>query len=162
MHRVLILVLATSVIADPRPTGGANCSSIHDCGGLGYGECIENQCLCYEEYGDPNCSYKRTSKQFAGGMQFLCFIGIGGVGEFIAGNTGFAVAELLLLSCASFIGCCIFLGLALCCNDAEDGIAVCVQGLVLCMGMAGFLMCIIRGALILEGKVNDGDGYAMY
>ena len=170
----------TTNLDDPEPTGGAPCNRDSDCGGINGGQCIDygdngttvdnhdGYCECYEDRGDPDCSYERKNKDLAGGLQFLCFVGIGGVGEFYLGNTAEGVGQLLLL--ISWLAICILACVALCCmiadSDVTDicgGAIFCVGGCLLCCtSLAGFIWCIIRAVQMFSGEVTDGNGYALY
>jgi hypothetical protein len=178
MLHLLIALCILSTSADPLPTGGASCITFLDCGVNG-GFCMPNMtvkgnesksyCVCNSDRGNPDCSYSRTSRSLAGGLQFLCFAGIGGVGQFVLGNIGHAVGQLILLTLIVYCGICV-----LCCmacgllmkgdgpKMACEGFGGVVLGLIACMPTAGLIWCIIEGAYILQGKITDGNGYATY
>ena len=177
---ILIVLFSTYVTADPKPTGGANCTTVKNCGGSGNGECVLEigqlfgTCDCDDSRGDPDCSYKRTEKAVAGGLQFLCFAGVGGVGEFVAGNTEWAWLQLTFETFGIFCACFLMCICGACCGgvgscfgqeNAESagstGAACggCLGGIII---FSGFMMTLVRGCLILSGEVTDGNGYDMY
>jgi len=170
----------TTYANDPNPTGGAPCNKDSDCSGIYAGYCQDyntindthsgyiGYCVCFEDRADPDCSYKRYEKDIAGGLQFICFAGVGGVGNFYIGRTGPAVGQLLLL--LSCILLCIFGCVALCCMCCDSSIGdICgatlmgVGGcIVTCLTLAGLIWCIVDGVQMLNGNIVDGNGYAMY
>lgn len=187
---ILFAFAIIPILADPRPTGGAPCEDYSDCGGLGAGMCVFNQtqnstgyCVCAPTRGNPDCSYIRISRKLAGGLQFLCFVGVGGVGNFILGRTGIAIGQLILMAAELVIVICCCVLIVACCpltilngnvvkvndNPVEDeenagaktnkGKTFSTSGILGCFIFAGWLWCIIDGALILEGHINDGMGY---
>lgn len=96
---ILILLASLNILADS--TGGAKCTNNIDCGDVNVGTCINiingtGVCVCPSYLADPNCTYARISGKFVFSLQLLCLVGIGGVGNFVLGNTGIAVCQLLL------------------------------------------------------------------
>jgi len=173
---IFIMLYLSAIKADPQPDGGAPCQSYKDCGGIDAGMCEkkDNQsyCICFKERGNPDCSYERISKDLAGGLQFLCFIGIGGVGNFILGHNGIAVGQLiLLLGClivlvgSSIVSCGCLLDEILCRHKETDS-CVPMIACLLCLGILGSLaaLCwnIVDGALILNSVIDDHNGYHTY
>ncbi|QKF94810.1 hypothetical protein QKU48_gp1352 [Fadolivirus algeromassiliense] len=164
---ILIGLLAIQVFADPEPTGGASCVEDYDCGGLDAGSCLYNStlnetvCVCPDDLANPNCTYQRIDRNLAGGLQFLCFAGIGGVGNFVLGRTGEAVGQLILMFAYIFGICAICF--VFCCDGELGGMIGGIVGCVLCSAvLAGFIWCIVDGALILQGKIDDGNGYSTF
>ncbi len=159
-------------LEDKNPTGGAPCQKDIDCGGVDGGVCnlttthniTTGKCVCPKKRADVDCSYERKNGDVAGGLQFLCFLGVG-VGNFILLRTGEAVGQLILLLapfCACIGVCFVACGAA---SGSEEGIAV-GGGVAVCIGviicyayLAGLIWCIIDGAMILQGEVLDGNGY---
>jgi hypothetical protein len=187
-HFILLAFAIIPILADPQPTGGAPCENYNDCGGLGAGMCMFNQtqngtgyCVCALTRGNPDCSYIRISRSLTGGLQFSCFIGVGGVGNFILGRTGIAIGQLILMASELIIvlGCCILFVpcficiacLAIVSGGAGDAETKDIENATptkkkkysttccSCLVFAGWLWCIIDGARILEGHINDGMGY---
>lgn len=176
------------VLADPEPTGGGICEKDLDCGGPGIGICetIDNttfgNCTCDEKYANPFCSYKRINKDLAGGLQFICFAGIGGVGNFVLGRYGPAVGQLVLtiswlisVVIGCIYGCTMIASLisftdnddddgffSMMCGGVSMGIIVAISCLVFCAVFVGIIWSVVDGALILGGDVLDGNGYATY
>src|ERR1700742_4796180 len=100
----IIILLFITTIADPTPNGGLICNGSLDTRCRG-GWCvpfignntIDYFCHCYEGYGNVDCSYRRTDRNLAAGLQIgLSFAGIFGVGNFILGYTAIAVGQLIL------------------------------------------------------------------
>jgi hypothetical protein len=156
---------------DKTPTGGAPCQKDLDCGGVDGGTCdltttnnvTTGKCVCSDKRADVDCSYKRKNGQLAGGLQFLCFAGVGGVGNFILERTGQAIGQLVLLA-IPLCSCCIIIcgGLVGGASGSEElggAIAGCLGLCICCASLAGLVWCIVDGAMILEGDVVDGNGY---
>lgn len=99
---ILSIIIISS--ADPQPSGGADCIADKDCGvetgttcidrkcdkkqpyTIYHGFCKNDTCVCFEQYGNPDCSYTRQSKTLAGGTQIgFTFVLCPGVGNFILG-----------------------------------------------------------------------------
>jgi hypothetical protein len=173
---IALICLLAFATADPEPTGGANCTYDTDCGGAGAGDCIpyktpppqnstyNGTCVCPDSLANPDCSYQRTSKSLAGGLQFLCFVGIGGVGNFVLGRIGPAVGQLLLMLATIFIsvaGCVSF-----CVGSIKAklgvGLFAGLACIIISIALTGFIWSIVDGADILQGKIADGNGYATY
>ena len=151
-----VLLLITLTNADPTATGGANCTSNFDCGGLNAGYCLNNKC---------DCSYQRYSAALVGGLNIgLPFVGIGGVGNFIIGRTGPACGQLILmLSYYLVIIASCYLGCAAGFGKLKSAIPV-VSVITCAISMAilaGFIWSIIDGAFMLEGKIVDSNGYSL-
>lgn len=171
---------------DPLPTGGADCSQESDCNGPLGGECVittttlsnnETQtgghqttghCVCSDEYADPDCSYERKDKDLAGGLEFLCFIGVGGVGNFYLGRIGEGIGQFflclpILIVWCMFLCCICSIICGGNCNVNCEGVPAIVFVIIMILIMlSGLIWSIVDGAMILQGKVNDGDGYALY
>jgi hypothetical protein len=169
----LIAISFLVVSADPQPDGGSPCKTYADCGGIdgGYCETLGNQsyCVCQSSRGNPDCAYMRTSRNLAGGLQFLCFAGIGGVGEFILGNNGIAVGQFMLLFAGLIVICiigCIMCGCAVAGGDNGLAAGGVFSGIIYCFAilasLAGLVWNVIDGAFILQGKVTDSNGYSTY
>lgn len=168
---LFLICLLVIVRTDPQPTGGAPCQYNDQCGGINVGFCEPNQnsslngtCICPTEYGNPDCSYERKSRKLCGGLQFLCFVGIGGVGNFILGRTGPAIAQLVLE--LSSYTLCIIGCISYCIMSIKKKLGIVIFGLLICItsvaSMAGFIWSIVDGAEILEGNIVDGNGYSTY
>jgi hypothetical protein len=175
MRLSLVLVAAAAVllscagalaIEEDGTTGGAACLTVSDCGGESQGTCVgavnatnKGKCECKAEYADEDCSYKRKNGGLAGGLQFLCFITVGGVGNFILGRVGAGVAQLLML----YIGCCcstVLQNVARAQDNSPPVLGAAV--FCCCIGCAAFIWCIVDGAMILEGQVLDSEGWLPY
>jgi len=169
----------TTYYGDPQPTGGAPCDTDSDCGGINGGQCISysdsitvdgktGYCECYNDRADPDCTYQRKSKDLAGGLQFICFAGIGGVGDFYLGNNGVAAGQLVLM--LSYLAIIVLGCVALCCFIADNSVTDICGGAVLgvggcilcCTTFAGFIWTIVRAAQMFSGDITDGNGYALY
>lgn len=167
-----LLCISAKVFADPQPSGGGPCSDNYDCGGIGAGVCHFNAtanttaCVCPANLANPNCNYERKSKALCGGLQFICFAGVGGVGNFVCGRIGPAVGQLILMfaflfaiCAACFLACGIF-------GDggfAAGGVLAILFVIILIGAIfAGFIWSIVDGAFYLQGRLNDGNGYGLY
>lgn len=91
-------------LTEIKNSGGANCTNDRECNSVNQGGLCDisgtsaGNCVCANGWGKPDCSYRRTSKDLAGGLQIgLVFAGVGGVGNFIIGRTGPAVGQLILM-----------------------------------------------------------------
>lgn len=170
-HFLIIFLIVLTVKTDPQPIGGKSCTVDTDCGGVNAGICIFNQtqnqtgsCMCPQNLGNPDCSYIRINRYVAGGLEFLCFVGIGGVGEFILGRYGYAVGQLILLFAylGSVVALCIVLCSMLCGRKASivGGIfSYIIVIMTICFTFAGWIWCIVDAIYILDGSVIDGNGY---
>lgn len=172
---------------DPEPNGGAPCNDDLECGGLDGGVCflyITNStevtgshagyCVCYEDRGDPDCTYKRHNGDLAGGLQFIYFAGVGGIGNFYIGRTGAGAGQLILG--LAYMFACVFgcvAGCCACCGSSSveirGGIVMGIGGcLILCAVLAGFIWAMIDADAMFNGHYStgtpmvDGNGYALY
>ena len=113
-----------------------------------------------------DCEYKRYDKNLAGGLQFLAFAGIGGVGNFVADRTGEGIGQLIMMAAPWFI--CCFACCAFCCvagGGSEDGAAIGLHGmngLLACVALGGFIWCMVDAGRFLGGEWADGNGYYPY
>jgi len=154
--------------ADPQPIGGMNCTRDEQCDSItGGGNCTDNQCICSYQRGNPDCSYIRKDRILAGGLQFLCFIGIGGIGNFILERAGYAIGQLILMIAYVFMiallycSCCgLYRGTVGKIFGMAGGITCGV--ILICAVMAGLIWSIIDAAMILGGNIVDGNGYTTY
>lgn len=92
---IALLIFALGCSADPKPTGGANCTHDFECFSSFGGHCVQNVCDCPASRGNPDCSYKRVNAYAAGGAQLICLIGIGGIGSYMLGHNGYGVGETI-------------------------------------------------------------------
>ena len=182
---VVVLFCIHQILADPLPTGGANCESNNDCF---FGTCEDvfvddcdkmlnetvcNQvvngsvCVCPGSAAKPDCSYERKDRNLAGGLQFLCFVGVGGIGNFILERINYGIGQIILTSSGLVvsIAACLFGGI-LCCGKTGKivygGIFGTLGIIAIFTVFAGWIWSIVDGALILQGKIDDGNGYATY
>lgn len=108
--------------------------------------------------GNPNCSYRRISKDLAGGLQIgLVFAGVGGVGNYIIGRTGPGVGQTLLM--LGYYLCCISICL-LACELVVPGIVLII--LAAAAYLSGFIWAIVDGASMLQCGMRDAAGYALF
>lgn len=152
---------------DPQPSGGALCTVDLDCNSINRGGVCNRAnangtCVCTISWGNPDCSYQRLSKDLVGGLQLgLLYVWVAGVGNFMIGRIGPAVAQLLLwflpwlLLC---IACCVFI-----CAELAGGVAmvVAVVIIVACI-LASFIWSIVDGAFMLQCVYPDANGYALF
>jgi hypothetical protein len=128
------------------------------------------KCVCPDYTANPDCTYERKNKNLAGGLQFLCFIGIGGVGNFVLERTGSAVGQFILSMSGyvlCIVACCGACVVAMCDNKVTQGILGGISGILGCVVsgaiFAGWLWSLIDGIFILQGKIDkDGNGYYIY
>ncbi len=174
---ICILIGIAITLADPVPSGGANCTSARDCGQIG-GTCdyaVINgtalmQCTCYPGYAMSDCSYVRKSKTIAGGLQVgLSIPGIFGTGNIYLGYTARGVGQLVLGLCC-WVVFCVGMCIAGCCavggisgiKGAEGG-AACAYVCGICMFcgcvLSGFIWSVVDGAAMLEGRYTDPSGF---
>lgn len=160
---------------EPEDVGGAECTDDSECNGRSpslYGDNVcefpvsangtaatTGYCSCAYDYAKTDCSYKRFDKNLAGGLEFLAFAGIGGVGNFVADRVGEGVGQLILLIAPYLMccfACCLFAG------DAGAAIAVVTQVGLGCACLAGFIWCMCDAGFFLGGQYPDGNGYYPY
>lgn len=165
---------------EPEPVGGAPCDTDSDCNDNApsqYGDnycnitvTIHNvttgSCVCAYDYAMVDCEYKRYDKNLAGGLQFLAFAGIGGVGNFVADRTGEGIGQLIMMAAPWFICCVACCGF--CCvagGGSEDGATVLIHGMngiLSCVALGGFIWCMVDAGRFLGGEWADGKGYYPY
>ena len=159
-------------INDPQHWGGMNCTNDIQCGFPSGGQCYQNNCLCQDGRGKPDCSYVRKSSVLAGGLKIgLPFVGIGGIGNFIIGRNGPAIGQLILML-SLYFGCvfaCVIACVAFCssqCSDGADVVFIIIKVVVISLlsgaVIAGFIWSIVDGAFILQCRYTDVLGYALY
>ena len=99
------VVAATQTYLSDDSNGGADCTTDAECSAPN-GVCEMSQsfgsngtgiCVCTEKYTDPFCSYEMYDKKAAAGLQWLCLIGIGGVGNFYIGRIGEGVGQFIMV-----------------------------------------------------------------
>jgi hypothetical protein len=164
---ILCLFVALS-LADPVPTGGANCTTNFECGGSNAGSCVNGTCLCPKNLANVSCTYKRHDSVVAGALNIaLPFVGVGGIGNFIIGNVGRGVGQIILMFgiYIILIPAAVIAG----CGSAFSTLKYPAYGVVTLViiaavlgGFAGFIWSIIDGANMLESNLNDGNGFALY
>lgn len=155
---------------EPETWGGASCETASDCNGNGQNadnycnrSTVDNvtrsYCVCDYKWAGSDCSYSRYNKDLAGGLEFLAFAGVGGIGNFIADRTGNAVGQMILMF-APFLICCV----ACCafCGDEGAAVVICIQVVLAILALAGFIWCMVDAGLLLGGGVPDGSGYYPY
>ena len=160
------LCTSDNFVNDPTPWGGANCSRSTECGGIDGGTCDINTgalygvCVCRNSRGGPNCIYVRHGNNPAGGLNVgLPFVGVGGVGNFILGHNGRGAGQLILMISAiivTFAACCL-----MCCECGVVTIYILYILSGICI-LAGFIWSIVDGAAMLECRMTDALGYALY
>lgn len=160
------LCTTDNFVNDPTPWGGANCTRSFECGGIDGGTCdivggnLYGICVCRASRGGPNCTYLRHGNNPAGGLNVgLPFLGVGGVGNFILGHGGSGAGQLILMLSAvivTFTACCLT-----CCDVGMVILYVLYIVSVICI-LAGFIWSIVDGAAMLECRMIDALGYALY
>jgi hypothetical protein len=168
MSFILIILFSLTVMCDTKQSGGASCQTNEDCGGINGGQCenVGNQsyCVCLESRGDPDCSYQRIRKNLAGGLQFLCLIGISGVGEYLLGNFAVATGQLILMI-VGYVAVCILIPCMFCIKGGPrvtSHLSGCLCCLTLITILAGWIWSIVDGIHILRRQVTDYNGYYPY
>ena len=171
-HLFLISIFITIIDCDPFHTGGKLCETIENCGGINNGMCLpkaksssnKSYCVCYEKFGNPDCSYTRKSKNLAGGLQFLALAGIGGIGNFILERTNIAIVQSILMGSVYIALICAYcIGLTFSQNYMAECPALIYLIMIICAYLPIILIwCIVDGIQILSGSVLDGWGYATY
>jgi hypothetical protein len=165
---LFLIILLAIAQADPVAVGGAECNEDYDCGGSNAGTCVNNTCICPPRLANRNCTYHRYKAELPGGLNIaLPFVFVGGIGNFIIHNVGRAVGQILL-TLAPFIvliPVIIFIGIGSI-NDflkyPSWSLGAVIMLIAIAAGIAGFIWSIIDGALMLEGKLTDGNGYNLY
>ena len=179
---------------EPEPTGGKLCTKDSECNenaksrfdgnkcdlsstsntttktSAGLRNVTVGKCECALDYTMKDCSHERYNKDLAGGLQFLCFIGVGGVGNFIADRITPGVLQLLMLLSAFLFVCVMFC--AMCCEMANDSSSdsedcmFCGSGILSCLMcltiFGGLVWCIVDAVQFLGGDLVDGSGYYPY
>lgn len=177
---MLLIVILFTVISsacdttnDPMPNGGSNCTNDLDCNSVNQaGVCnffhqSAGNCVCNAAFGKPDCSYARTSKDMAGGLQIgLLFVGAGGVGNFVIGRTGHGVGQLMMYTFGIvFLIIAICIGFCCMAGSCEGcGYAIMIASLVIFIIaiIAAFIWTIVDGANMLNCVLPDSNGYALF
>ncbi len=165
MHSIIIAILIALTVAQDRvPSGGANCTKASDCGKNG-GLCEDQteggnvtikRCICFDAYGDADCSYKRYSKAVTAGLQIgLSFISIDGVGWLVMGERQRGLAQLLM-GLAVWISTPLFC-VALCVGMIKKG----ENGIPKAGGFAACLKCVVLMVMISAWAWSIADGAQM-
>ena len=189
-----------NICDEPELTGGTLCKENNECNSgakskFGKNKCdltkkintttrtsvgiksiIVGKCMCAQDYTKIDCSYKRYDKDLAGGLQFLCFIGIGGIGNFVADRTTQGILQLLMMMSLLII-CCVLCCGALCvalsesdtyncdCTTSNECFA-CIGWVILCLiclvMVGGFIWCIVDAGLFFSGELKDDSGFYPY
>jgi hypothetical protein len=175
-----IALLALNAMAEeceePEPVGGASCEDNSECNGnapsiYGENECVfttttnnginitTGSCVCAYDYAMVDCEYKRYNKDLAGGLQFLAFAGVGGVGNLVAERDGEGAGQMIMMF-APFLICCV----ACCAFCGEEGaVAAYIVNIILgLVALAGFIWCMVDAGRFLGGEWPDGNGYFPY
>ena len=185
MKFVLFIVLIISLVFakdcnEPETWGGASCSKDSECNqnalsqniNKNYCEFVTNannvtngHCVCNVKWGGDDCYHERYDKYLAGGLQFLCLIGVGGIGNFYTGRTTEAVLQLLMMFAE--IGICCVGCFALICvmgnhENAAIGCTYVSYCVLVCVAFAGWIWCIVDAVMFLQGSLTDGEGYYPY
>ncbi len=162
------LIVCIAANPDPKPTGGANCTQDIDCGGVDGGKCVNLKCVCSLSRGNPDCTYTRKDGGLCGGLQFLAFTGVNGIGNFVCGRTGAGVAQILLGFAPAP---CVLCAMCVMATGTRFGGAIqagfgfmggCLYCLVIIGAISGFIWSLVDGAAFLQGKLADGNGYATF
>ncbi len=165
MYAIIILTITIITTFAQKQSGGAPCKQASDCGGNTRGICYMNcyllnatesgYCICFNEYGAPDCSYIKQSKYKLGALQIgLAFININGVGNKLAGYDARFLAQLLMgLSIwpVSIIACCLA-----CCGLIKKKDSKTTPGIIL-----GCIACIALILLLCAWGWGIADGAAM-
>ena len=176
---------------EPEPTGGKLCTKDTECNGkantrfdgnkcdlsntinttthtsTGLKNISVGKCVCSQDYAKMDCSHKRYNKDLAGSLQFLCFIGIGGFGNFDADRITSGVLQLLMML-SIFIFACVFCCAACCATDKEDnddciiGGSMVLSCLIFLTTLGGLIWCLVDAGLFFGGDLVDGSGYYPY
>lgn len=166
---IILVFIIHYVFCDPLPTGGKLCNISSQCHG---GICQINStnvtvCVCYPEYGNPDCSYHRISRTEAGGLQLgLSFVLICGVGNFIIGRNDSGTFQLLLG--ILLIAALSFIVMLRCCGVSRDELISALKEsmpfavITPVILLVGPIWSIVDGIYILLGNYDDSNGYALY
>ena len=157
------------------PEGGGECTLDTQCnfpeGTCHFGPGLNGTgvCLCSSCFAGSFCYYQQKSKNLAGGLQFIALAGVGGIGEFVLERDEVAIPQLLLTLSVYFVA--VFYCIFVCClgmgaGGDDEGCAaggyaciVCLYFIAGCCYLAGVIWSIVTGAQILNGDVDDGNGY---
>jgi hypothetical protein len=176
MFSVLFTLFVLMANADPTPNGGKPCNYTSECSGGGICDWKNVQgidqyvCACYPQYGNYDCSYKRSDRVMAGCLQIVfSFVGIFGIGNYIIGDIPKAVAQSVLglfyLTAVIIIPCLIFCGMlggneGFLVNKKTATIISCIVRILLVLFGLGW--SIYNGVEILQGLIIDANGYKLY
>ena len=126
-------------------------------------------CVCSYEYAMVDCEYKRYDKNLAGGLQFLAFAGVGGIGNFVIQRTTEGVAQFVMMLSSFLLIClaCGVCGVTLVSSDDSSaakgsGFLTIAQCLFCLASLVGFTWCMIDPVQLLGGELPDGNGYYPY
>ena len=176
MNKIMLLIcvlLFTFTLGDTEPTGGAICISDNDCGILDAGICDDDiftngsgVCVCFKDFAKPDCTYARKNRA-SGWFMLLCFVGVGGISNFVLERTVVAIIQMCLVFSAIIFAIC--KGIIKICDDGSDAsqaiggtIILALYCLLSIAYIVGFIWCIVDLVGILNGSINDGNGYATY
>jgi len=145
-----------------------NCTVDEQCGGVSVGRCVDETCYCPIHMAGPDCSYHKKSTWY-GGLQFLCFVSLPGLGDVYAGNDGHAAGQAIFMWLGliglipviiSYIAITKNMESCICIDHRTGGVTIAVIGGTL--WLTGFLWALYRGANMLGGNLLDGNGQAMF
>lgn len=173
IHFLIIMSLFfTLAYTDPKPTGGASCTTYKDCGGEDHGSCNLDEeinktiCVCAREYGDPDCSYERKNKRTALFCQiFFGIIQFMGTGRIYTGYIAIGVTHLLLTIMIIITGCVVIFypdvdGIE---NEGKSVIIRRIAIGIICLGYLAMLIWLIWDiGLFLKDDFQDANGYYLY
>ncbi len=178
---ITIIAITITATATQKPSGGAPCKLASDCGGAGRATCDEyavnethtaKHCICFPQYGAPDCSYNKISRALIAGLQLgLPFVGIDGIGNCLAGHTSRFLAQLLmgLSFYLAVIPICILACIVGCSGLAKHGEALgklaggCLGCIVCGLIFSAFVWSLVDGAAMLnDPNWVDANGYPPY
>lgn len=166
---IVLLLFIVYALADPVPTGGANCTTNENCGnvfGSGVGCVLQENgskiCVCPSDRAKPDCSYERKSKALCAGLNAIMFAGLPGIGNIVCNRTGPGVAQLVMA--LFFIVGAILICCSVCCFSDEDLFEICylvIKLLCALLALAAYIWCFVDLINFAIGKLSDGNGFAL-
>jgi hypothetical protein len=165
MIKIIILILSCFILntfAFQPVSGGANCTNNTDCGGINAGTCVNKTCLCPNYLSNPGCNYPLTNKNLIIGLEFMYFVGLGGIGLFVIKQTLSAVMEFLAGLCLNFYIIILIFDCTLGKNHRHNSPSA-IFGFLLIIWVFGWIGVGMTIQGLFDGGIfTDANGYPLY
>lgn len=167
---VCFIIMCMSIVAnaDPVPIGGANCTFDEQCGGIGFGKCIDDKCYCPNTLGGPDCSYRRRDSRY-GWLQMFTLILLPGLGNFYFGLYSRAIGQMAMMLIGEaalipmfFSGVAFLKGVSEFVIIKDHTTTAILLGIFFPIWLIGFLWAMTDNVLLSGRILVDGNKYSMY